>query len=316
MRNERRTPGSERGDGKPAAARRCGARRLFYTTWSVSSGNLLDGTNWSPAGVPSATDFAIQTSGESSIQGATFPTTLHFGEFGSVLDVIGSTLTVQFWAELLGGTGTMNVYNHSQIDVSFTGGAFAADNLTINIGPWDNYIGHLTMEQSPTRGGSAVTINGSSSTYTHLGSTALISNDVVHLNTNTIGIGSWTLGYHSSLSVDGIFKQSVLSNGGILFLDTPTLFTGSVNMTNSGAPNEEVSLLNLFATAAKYHGGTLTLDFGSQVIDRLRVASDAAFDVYQTPTGVQLVESASVYNPPDSTLLLHVASPSSHAVSG
>jgi hypothetical protein len=58
VRNERRTPGSGRGDEKPAAARRCGARRLFYMiaiaivcpehTTSMRGVELCERWGWAP----------------------------------------------------------------------------------------------------------------------------------------------------------------------------------------------------------------------------------------------------------------------------
>jgi hypothetical protein len=53
--------------------------------------------------------------------------------------------------------------------------------------------GTLTMAGSPS-GGSTVTVNGWSDTYTHLGVTSLESNDLMSLNTTTIGNGSWQIG--------------------------------------------------------------------------------------------------------------------------
>jgi hypothetical protein len=136
-------------------------------------------------------------------------------------------------------------------------------------------------------GGSTVTVNGWSDTYTHLGVTSLQSNDLVSLNTTTIGNGSWQIGFLCSLAVNGAMSQNVAVNGGILSLGLPGAFSGTVTLASNVADNAAVDLSKLFATAASYDGDRLTLDYGSQVIDTIKVGG-AAFDVYQTRACHQL----------------------------
>ena len=274
-------------------------------TWNASKGSLLDPANWTPTGVPTAADTADQFSGTSYLVHATFPTTLELsgGAPGdATLDVCNSRINVHLGGggPVGVGYGTINVHN-STVNMHVAGGGDGAGSFIVNIDRSSVLKGTLTMAGSPS-GGSSLVINGG--TYKHTGLTTLPSNDVVTLNTTTIGNGSWSLGYLTSLTVHGALRQSVTVDGGVLDLELPRTYTGAVTLDSNTADNPAVELSNLFATAASYHKGVLTLDHGSAVIDKLKVGG-SAFRVYQTSTGVQIADSTSYVPPSGATLLLH-----------
>jgi hypothetical protein len=203
-------------------------------------------------------------------------------------------------------TGTINANGNATVNVTGAATGYGAGNLTMNIGGWDNMTGSLNLAGSPS-GGTQVTVTGSSSTYTHTGASTLQTNDTVTLNTNTIGAGSWTLDNLSDLSVNGYFTQAVTSDGGVLTLNQPNLFAGSVDLAASGSGQAAaINMQGLFASAATYDGSTLTLDYGAQTIDQIKLASSVSFDVYQTQTGVQVAAGNPAFQPSNATLLLHV----------
>jgi hypothetical protein len=281
---------------------------MTIKVFDVSDGDLLTASNWSPDGVPAASDTAEQFSGTSHLYNATFPTPLQLSggsPGGATLDIYHGSIDVHLGGggPVGVGYGTIAAADNSTVNMNVVGGGYGAGDFIVDISPWDNMTGTLTMAGSPS-GGSSVTINGSSDTYTHNGITSLESNDVVLLNTTTIGNGSWDIGFLSSLTVDGAMSQNVTVDGGILDLGLPGAFSGSVALVSNAAANAAVGLSQLFATAASYDGNTLTLDYGSQVIDDIKV-SGAPFDVYQTNTGVQIADSTNYIPPSGSTLLLH-----------
>jgi hypothetical protein len=271
-------------------------------------GDLMVATNWTPPGVPGPNDFAVMSSGSGILAYSDFGgNTLHFGNDpaspgtppGPTLDLYEATLNVQSFSS---GHGTINASGDSTLNLDPGRHSFEPNAaLTVNIGDWDQMNGTLS---SPRQG--SVTINGSASVYHHDGGTTLSRGDVVHLNTNVLGTGEWKLGFLSNLTVDGLFDETVVAQSGQLDLERPTLFTGQVHLESFGigGGNPDVVMHDLLATSASYADGLLSLDFGSQLIDQLKLSAPQHFAVYETSRGVEIWGSGIGGAPPDRHTLL------------
>ncbi len=275
-----------------------------------NGGDLMAPQNWTPPGVPQSGDFAEMASGSGYLRSSDFGgNTLHFGNDppspgtppGPTLNLFAANLNVQ---TIGGGRGTINAYGASTLDLTAGHQHIPNAAMAVNIGPWDSMSGTLG---SPREG--SFTINGASSVYRHQGDTPLGPGDTVQLNTNTLGTGDWTLGFLGTLDVNGLFSETVNAQGGQLDLEKPTLFTGQINLASFGigsGNDADVVLHGLAATDATYGNGVLSLDFGSQLIDQIRLASSQPFAVYQTAQGVEIWQKGIGGEPPGPhTLLLH-----------
>ncbi|MBV9250496.1 MAG: hypothetical protein JO227_14770 [Acetobacteraceae bacterium] len=262
---------------------------MVTKTFNGNGGSLTDGTNWTPPGVPLPGDTAVMSSGsgilgDSNLNGDT----LLFGhDFSGTepppnLTLWNATLDLenQGLAE-----GTVSAADGSTLNINRVASSEGAT-LTVNIADSDQLDGTLAAPVFR----SLVTINGPTSVYNHSGTTDLTLGGRVELNTNVLGTGDWNLSFVSELTTNGLFTETVTDQGGALDVKTPTLFTGQINLINSvdSQPVTQVSLEGLFATAATYDGSTLSLLFGSEVIDQVKISDPNSFKVYQAPTGVQI----------------------------
>ncbi len=276
-----------------------------------AGGDLMAPLNWIPPGVPQSGDFAVMSAGSGYLWYSDFGgNTLHFGNdpaspgtpAGPTLNIYGSTLDVQSFS---GGRGTINANWHSTLNLDPGRHSFVPNAaITVNIGPWDDMSGTLS---SPRHG--SVSIHGLSSVYRHSGDTSLGMGDTVSLDTNVVGTGDWTLGFLSELDVNGLFNETVNAQAGRLDLERPTLFTGQVNLASSGIGSgnlPDVVMQGLFATSATYADGLLSLNFGTQLIDQLKLATSQPFAVYQTARGVEIWQMGLGGTPSEPhTTLLH-----------
>ena len=257
-------------------------------TFNGNGGSLTNGMNWTPPGVPAATDTAFMPSGSGILGGSNLNgATLDYG-IPAPSDTNAPALTL--WDARLDldvygfGGQAITAEDNSTLNIDFSNAAPPVG-LTVDIAPYDTLNGTVGAVADHT-----LVVLGQSSVYNHTGSTDLETGGTAILDTNTLGIGDWILEFMSQLAVAGGFDQTVTSHGGFLNLETPTLFTGQVSMSSAEptpvAP--DVLLDNLVATGAKYDGQTLSILWGSQVIDRIHISDPDSFKVFQTSSGVNI----------------------------
>jgi hypothetical protein len=272
--------------------------------------SLTDGMNWTPAGVPGPADTAIMSTGFGILGGSNLNgAPLSFGvgfpsptppEPAPKLTLWDATLDMK----TLGyGGGTVTAANNSTLNI-LNASTSLGTRLTVDISDWNKLHGTFAGVTK-----ASVSINGHASVYDHSGSTGIGLGGSVALNTNVLGTGEWNMGFLGGLSINGQFNETVnFRGGGAVDVKTPTLFTGQINMSGNELENPgqlpQVSLEGLVATAATYDGSTLSLLYGSTIIDQVKISDPAPFSVYQAPTGVQIY-AHEPSTPPPYQLLLH-----------
>ena len=282
--------------------------------WTAQSALFLtDPAGWSPAGMPAASDKAIQSRGV-SLGNSPFAATLHFGGSASdppTLNIDGDSqpLSLVFGDNPATDgtiTGHVNINYGGLANIVMTAPGNVAGSLTENISYRGTSGGTLTMQGSRL-GSLAFTVSGSpgnGARYTHTGNTTVGQHDTVTLNATTIGTGAWNVGFLGTLTALQPLSQSVTDSGGwVNLLDAPD-FTGTLHMqANSG----EVQLGPLFADQAVLQGGVLTLSNAGTTLAAIKVTG-TNYNVWETSTGVQLGGRNFVPagSPSSHTLLLHV----------
>ncbi|HJS86118.1 MAG TPA: hypothetical protein VJ779_11725 [Acetobacteraceae bacterium] len=227
---------------------------MTVKTWTAQTALFLtDPAGWSPPGVPTASDKAIQSRGV-SLGSSPFPATLHFGGAASdppTLNINGGSqpLNLTFGDNPTPGgvtAGNININYGGVANVAMRAGHNTSGSLTENIAFRGTSGGTLTMQGDP-HGRLAFTVTGFSgngANYTHTGNTIIRQNDTVTLNATTIGTGSWDVRFLGTLTALRPISQSVTDSGGRVNLLDPQDFTGTLHMrANSG----EVQLGPLFA---------------------------------------------------------------------
>lgn len=287
---------------------------MTVKTWTAQTVLFLtDPAGWSPSGVPTVHDKAIQSRGV-SLGASPFPATLHFGGSASdppTLNIDGGSqpLNLVFGDNPAPDgtiTGHVNTNYGGIANIAMKAAHNVAGSLTENISYRGTSGGTLTM-QGTRLGSLSFTVNGSAgdgARYTHTGNTTIGQNDTVTLNATTIGTGAWDVRFLGTLTALQPLSQSVADSGGRVNLLDAQDFTGTLHMqANSG----EVQLGPLFADQAVLQGGVLTLSNAGTTLAALNVAG-TNYNVWETSNGVELGGLGFIPAGPPSghTLLLHV----------
>lgn len=287
---------------------------MSVKTWTAQTALFLtDPAGWSPPGVPTASDTAVQSRGV-SLGNSPFPATLHFGGAATdppTLNINGDTqpLSLTFGDNPTSNgtiTGHVNINYGGIANIAMQPAPNKSGSLTEGISYRGTSGGTLTMQGDP-HGTLSFTVNGAAgnaSEYTHTGNTTISQNDTVTLNATTIGTGSWDVGFLGTLTALQSLSQSVTDSGGRVNLLDAKSFTGTLHMqANSG----EVQLGPIFADRAALRNGVLTLSNAGTTVASLNVAG-ANYNVWETSTGVALGGRGFVPAGPSSsyTQLLHV----------
>jgi hypothetical protein len=281
-------------------------------TWTAQTAlQLTDPSGWTPAGVPTAGDTAVQAQGVSLLGGATFPTTLYFGGTDTdppTLNIIGGgQLNLVFGTNATSDghvAGTININYGGTANVALTTGPNQHGSLTEYIAYRGTSGGTLAM-RATNYGSLSFTVDGSAgngAAYTHVGPTAIEKGDTVTLNAVTVGMGSWNVGFLGTLTATQPLNQSVTNSGGSVSLLDVAGFTGTLHMQASSG---EVQFGSIFADEATVQSNVLTL-FDKGTAQASLHVTGTNYNIWETSTGVQLGGVNYKPSSPTAQLLLHV----------
>lgn len=297
-------------------------------TWIGGGNNSAANPNdWSPNGgpqpgdtltVPFTTPGATETINVSGNQLAGDPLTINSGASATVNMSHGAAATVNCFL----GTGTVNMWQNSTLNLDVGGGVMLADgtanlagtdtlfltdngDATVNLAANAAWIGNIDAAENP---GATVQVNGGAGSRFINETSTVHHNGAAVIDTSVVGRGSFTIGSAARLEFGGYVGSgesvALTANEPLgpspapakLQIDQPAQFHGSVSLASG-----EIDLAGLAgADSYSFQNDMLSIFSNGNVIDTLRMAdaSQYGFVVENTSAGVSVLTITDPAHPP------------------
>jgi len=263
----------------------------------TAGNSLYDPLNWTPAGVPQATDQLYIPEGTVDVDGGNANGALlrlqPYVLPGSYPSSVSSTATINLnsaSAKVYDSGGetpavfsppypagpSINAFGSSSLSASFSGDRiFGGVYATINVAAGATLS---LVDNGLSENYSRVSINGTVGAQLENDSKVFLqSNSTLTINADTIGTGSFAPGYATTLEFGGAVGsgQTLVMDSTSPFrveVDHPDTFQAKINWSaNSRGGLSTVDLRGLMADSFAYGNDVLTLYSGDQVIDTTRL---------------------------------------------
>ena len=288
-----------------------------FVTWIGGGNNSASNPDdWTPTGAPQPGEYLSIEPGE--------PVNNNGGEVGRTINISGNalagdTLTVVFGISPV----TLNLSHHAQASLTMETMSGGVNQTTINLTGTDM----LTLNWDGTEGypGASLTVNGGPGAKLVNDQTSSFYGTYAVINTDVLGVGSYTDGYArytpgflefggsvssgQTVTVEGAYYPGLGYPNCTLQIDHPREFHGSVILQSSG----EIDLVGLAnADGYSYANDMLSIYTHHRVIDTLLLTNDASpagqsneLLVGKVGNSVWVEAGGLASSPSDSTALLH-----------
>jgi hypothetical protein len=294
---------------------------MVSRTWLGGGNNRASNPeDWSPAGVPQSGDTLTMMSGTINIRGNDLASPGIGGLSLGGLDANGST-TINLTNAKLGNPVTefdagtkVNVHGSDTAYLSLNGahhGAGATVDLIANAhwsGGFKEVEANITVNGAGTNATFANVPGQITGNFANPQKQSVVEGGNAIINANVVGHGGFELDRFKGVGGQMEFmhsvgaKQTVTVNTGMLRIDHPSQFLGSVMIPSFGSG--DIDLVGLVtADSYSYHNDMLSIFGAGQVLDTLRLASAVAFNVEKTSVGV------SIYTDPNAPNFLGINHP-------